>query len=522
MPTTLQHLARWATALDLAEAPPRVTALVRLQHLGAAGIVRSLASLERSTTVFASASSRGAGVVVGGRKATRRDALRLHLSLAGTLGWSDSALLGQPLLGSVVGAWSGARGHTVDEVLRATVAGNEVAARVGASLLLGPRAGVDGTLPLAAGVATAAGVLAGLDADGLARALALALAASPAPSRRVSLAGAGARAHVWGAAGTAGLDAVELASRGAGAPLDLLDDRAGPLAAACWLPLRHAFTGLGEAWFTETLAFRLDPVHLCAQVPVQAAHEILRRHVKAADKRLRADQVAAVEVHTGLPGWMLEQHMDALPGLSPDRVFGSIRRSIGLAVAAHSLHPSSLEGADAARTLERMSLVADRVTVHHDYERTAALVDHAVSVATPLLSGLTPPELRAAGRAAQAWHGHRPKAPGPLDLVALLRLRPVQLLDRIRYAPHDLGQARLSEWQDRFDCEVRLHTTRGGTWPERRTVAEGSPGWPEEATATAVQERFANGDEGLAAAAAQLLATPSTDPAEGWVRALLA
>lgn len=521
MPTTLQQLARWATELDLSHAPPRVRELLRLQHLGSAGILRTLASLPEGASELRNAGSRGAGIVIGGRKAPRREALRAHLSLAGSLDWSDTAILGQPLVGSVAGAWAEAKGHSVGDVLRATLAGNEVAARVGASTLLGPSAGLTGSLALATGVATAAGLLRGLDADGLARALALALSAAPALSRRVALAGGSARSHAWGAAGVAGLDAVDLAARGTGAPLDLLDDRAGPLAAACWIPLRHAFTGLGTAWFTETLSFRLDPVHLCAQVPVQATMEILNRHVKAADKRLRADQVAAVEVHTGLPGWMLEQHMDTLPGLAAGRVFSSIRRSIGLAVAAHSLHPRELQGDGAARTRQRLSQVADRVTVHHDYERTATLVEHAVAVATPLLSGLTPGELREAGRAALAWHGHRPKAPGPLDLVALLRLRPVQLLERLRYAPHDLGQARLSEWQDRLDCEVRLYTTRGGTWPERRAVAEGGPGWPADDTTKRVRERFAGGDEALLARAEQLGSTAVSEPGDSWARSLL-
>lgn len=521
MSTTLQQLARWASALRLDDAPPRVVERVRLQHLGAAGIVRTLAQGPVQDALRKASSSRGAGAVIGSAQAPRRDAVRHHLALAGTLGWSDTALLGQPLLGGVVGAWAWSKSHAVGDVLRATLAANEIAARVGTSTLLGPGAGIDGRLALTAGATTAIGLLSGLDDRGLAAALSLALSSGGAVSRRVALGGGAARAQAWAAAGVAAVEAVDLAAAGLDAPLDLLDDRDGPLQSACWLPLRHAFTGLGTAWFTETLSFRLDPVHLLAQVPVQAVLEILRRHVKAADKRLRADQVASVEVHTGVAGWMLEQHMDDLPGLAPERVFGSIRRGIGLAVAAHRLHPSELQGAAGERSLPRLSQVADRVTVHHDYERTAALLDHAVTVATPLLSGLTPAELREAGRRASAWHGRRPKAPGPLDLMALLKLRPVQLLDRLRYAPHDLGQARLSEWQDRFDCEVRLHTTRGGTWPERRTVAEGAPGWPSEDTAQRVRARFANGSEQRLEQAPTLEAVARTDDADGWVRALL-
>ena len=48
----------------------------------------------------------------------------------------------------------------------------------------------------------------------------------------------------FAAAIAAGVDAVEMAKGGVSCPADLLDDPAGPLAAACWLPLRQSYTSL--------------------------------------------------------------------------------------------------------------------------------------------------------------------------------------------------------------------------------------------------------------------------------------
>ena len=280
-----------------------------------------------------------------------------------------------------------------------------------------------------------------------------------------------ARAALWAQAGVAGVDAVELAKGACRAPPTSSMIRPAP-SRPRWLPSRHAFTGLGEAWLTDTLAFRLDPVHPFAQTPVQAVQEILRRHVKAADKRLRADQVQAVEVHTGAPGWFLEQHMDALPGRRPEQILGSIRRSIGLAVAAHDLSPAALTGEALARWDERIAEVAGRVEVRFDVGRSLELAEHAVQTAAPLLSGLTLGELREVGRKARpAWLRAAP--PRAARLLAL-RGRPDALLERLAYAPHDLAAARLDEWQERMDVESDSTPPAAGR-AERRDL-RGPPG----------------------------------------------
>ena len=99
--------------------------------------------------------------------------------------------------------------------------------------------------------------------------------------------------------------------------------------------------------------------------------------------------------------------------------------------------------------------------------------------------------------------------------------RPDALLERLAYAPHDLAAARLDEWQERMDVEVRLHTTRGGTWPERRVLPEGSPGWPWAQTVERVVARFAGDDPERSAKAASLRAAVPGTGAEEWVAGLL-
>ncbi|MEE2751685.1 MAG: hypothetical protein VX519_09660, partial [Myxococcota bacterium] len=69
--------------------------------------------------------------------------------------------------------------------------------------------------------------------------------------------------------------------------------------------------------------------------------------------------------------------------------------------------------------------------------------------------------------------------------------------------------------------EVKLYTTRGGWWPERRDTPEGSPGASWEETVQGMLRKFAAEEPSLRETAAGLLQTSVETPSKGWISELL-
>ncbi|MFZ5479200.1 MAG: hypothetical protein ACOZNI_20720 [Myxococcota bacterium] len=476
--STLSRLAEWARDLTPRDVPDDVLHLARLQHLGAAGAVRAVAP-----------GASGADAVETAR-------------LLALYEYDDFLLAGRAGLGAVTLPWSMAKGHTVEELALATVIGNEIGGRVGLALLLGPRANHADTHAPAAGGAAAGAWLAGESADGIAHAVAGALAAG------------GRMAPGQAAGGTVGVRAAEAAKQAIGrtGDLALLEPSSAFWAPLCQRPLHGAFGGLGHAWLTRTLVVKPHAAMAWATVAVQAVHEILKRHVKAADKRLRADQVERIEIRAGLLPWSMDVAADPLDPQSPTGLAWSLKRAIGVLVARHGLTAQDLTPEALAEKADDIAAVASRVEVVHDWALTLQTVEHFTRVLGPLFAGLSPMELRGVRSRLKETGGWPRWTTG--DLLPIARARPDRVLRNLRVAPGDLGDVRLDEFRWHLPVEVKLYTTRGGWWPERRALPLGSvPTKDVEAVALAK-----HGGEGARAA----LDAPGGADAAGWVAGMLA
>jgi hypothetical protein len=378
------------------------------------------------------------------------------------------------------------------DLLVATVAANEVAGRLGASTLLGPYPCLAASWVHALASAVAAARLENLDEDAAAHAYALALQnSSPAPWSSLLAPGL-SRGLVVSRATGAGLEAVELAASGIRGSTSLLDSRQGLHERVAYLPLRNAFTGLGAAWLTRTLAFQLQPGAPFLQVPLQSVEEILRRHVKAADKRLRPDQIDRIEVSADFLACGMERLSAQYPGLHAASITASISRAIGVLVCAQTLGPEQLRPAWIAEHRDQIAGVASRVEVRHDWQHSMNLMSTLVDVAKPLFSGVSAKELTEAARAARVDFG-APGLPGIGSWLDIGKSRPDRLFQQLGQGSGDLSEMDVEAWRYRFGVEVKLFTTRGGWWPERRDIAVGAPGWSWEQTLDGVQDKFAQG-----------------------------
>jgi len=403
----LRALGHWARALRIGDVPPDVLTAARHQlahvdaRLAATPDLGLPASNARPSAMYGAFD--GDGHVLGARTGVGIAALR---SLAPA-------------------------GITVERALLATVIGTEIGARVGLATLLSNRATRSSAKPGAAAGAAAMAWLGGADGDAIGLAVANAI-------------GLAARCDATGTAfGAAVADAAIGGIGGGDQGLD-----------GGWSDVAEPLLGAlqpGGRWLSRALVLPTLCVPPQLATAIEGLNEILRRHMKAAEKRLRPEQIDHVEVRVTFPAWASEQHQPRIADL------------VGRLVAFHALGPAErasttmvTEGVAVDRAAE-IAAVAARVTVIHDWALSAGLVRSAIPWTGPL-TWRRYRALRGVLKPAGAWPTWK-----PADLWPLALARPDALL-----APADPTDGPL-EWP----VQVKLYTTRGGWWPERRRLAEG-------------------------------------------------
>jgi 2-methylcitrate dehydratase PrpD len=507
----VEDLARWARAVRPEVIPADVLDIARLQHIAGAGATRQVAATATGRSFVTGLPAGGAALASGGT-ASAEEAAAAHAGLLALYEFDDFLLAGRTGLGALPTTWALAGGHTLADLLAATVVGNEVGGRVGLACLLGPRADRATTAPAGVAAAVAAAWLEGRDEAGMASAIALALK-SPVefPARELGAdqgaadLGAVPVRNAWRArSGRAGREELDALEPGSG-----WWDRA-------WSPLPGAFAGLGSTWLTRTLVLKKHPLAVWATQAVQAVDEILRRHVRAAEKRLRADQIERVDIRVPLPAWAMEVASD------PNTVFGgaavswNIRKAVGVLISTHELTPGWLEpGALGAREADARA-VADRVVVSHDWKLTLGAAEGMGGALSPVLCSVGARQAVGMARRMRG-SGHLPPVRAA-DLAPALGARPDRVLRALRRSCGDLAGVDTATFRWHLPVEVKLYTTRGGWWPERRSLPLGS-------LATGDQEQVALDKHAVTpggADAAALRTAPADTAAAPWVAELLA
>ena len=206
----LMGLCRWAMSLRPEHVPADVLTRAALQHVSSAAAMHLLPPTKGFEGALSSVAERDFDDLV----------------LAPIL---------HPSRGAVVGAWFSGEAHTTGEVLTATVAANEVAARIDLS----------NRVELGAAVSTA-----------------------------------------W------------LRDLGHGSLPESIRRRTKST------DIRVVSLGMpGHTWFTRCVLYRLIPGPIWALSALEATNEIVRRHIKAAGRALRADQVVEIRVRLCSMAW---------------------------------------------------------------------------------------------------------------------------------------------------------------------------------------------------------------------------
>ncbi|MCK6523093.1 MmgE/PrpD family protein, partial [Myxococcota bacterium] len=374
-----------------------------------------------------------------------------------------------------------------------TLAGDELAGRLALALALSPgcRGGAIGpALALAAAAASARAQR--LDAATTAQAFALALSAAGAVSPAAQRGSVSGRGVAYAAQVMIGVDAVDQARAGAQGPTALLDDDRWLSGLSGAPPLREAFGGLGAVWLTERLAIKRLPGDADTLTAVESIAEILQRHVKAAEKRLRPDQIDHIDVRLPARSLLQQRAVAELEGLDAGLITRSIPRAAAVLALAHELGGAQLSPDWLESRRASVDELAGRVHLFHDWALTTRQTVESVLALAPLLG-----DHRLAKAAVRRTLGGARALPPPATLeewTETARARPDRLLTARPSNPGDL--AALGPHIGAFvPVEVKLYTTRGGWWPERRATLDGDGAIGAERLYSLATVKYAAGDE---------------------------
>lgn len=460
-----REIADWAAGLRYEDLPERVVERTKAQLLSVLGAVG--ASRHSEATIAAVEASRERGgpeetpAFTTGDRLPRLEAVFANACASAAFDFDDYLFAGHTGHSAVCAAlaYGEVTGASGRDVLTAAVVGNEAGGRLGASFLLGPHNGQMWSYIHLLESVCVAGRLLGLDADRLADGIGIAFTQPPFPLMPAFM-GPDSKVLIAAEPTVTGCRAAELAAHGWSGSHAILEDRQGMLRKFNPDHLGWMLSGLGEAWVSDSLTYKIVPGCAYIDTAMDAFEEIGARFHEDEGRELSPDDVDAVDVDCGMFTNGMEQLSERYR--SPDRVDAvsvnfSVRLSVGLRVAAGSLASEHLSRRALDERREAIEGVADKITMTHD------------------------PELdRRAGKLA---------AGGGFDLRALLAGDP-DVADPDGDAGKSLSGASFEGYVMAFPAEVRLRTTSGRTYEASQDVPLGGAGRPWKETADLVREKF--------------------------------
>jgi len=496
--TIIENIASWSAGLKVEEIPPRVLEVARNQVLSVMGAIHAGAGCSGGKAVIQTVESMDAGgpcgVYPSGAGTQMIPAILQNASLAMALDYDDYLFLGHSGHSAVcvplaVGETLGADASTV---LVAQVAANEVAGRLGGSVVLGPHNGQMWAHVHLLGAAAATSRILGLDEEQTANAMGIAMA-EPVYSLFPGFMGPQSKLLIASVPSITGTLAALMASKGMTGPRAILEDPQGFWAHFSFLPLPFMMTGLGSAWVTDTIAFKPYPGCAYIDTAMDALFDILERFEKEKGRPVEPAEIKDVKVEASLltiamnemsTGYMDKSH------LSPTNINFSMSVSIAIGLLAGRLTGAELTDPYLEENRREILALASRVQVEHSARlsvRFIQSIDEAVDLEA-MLAELNWRDLFAA-RHSLGKHLKHVATMGPRDMVEAWQS--LDIADRtflkslvsikgfLGAAPgYDLGRSRLEDLRMPFGARVHV-TLRDGTLLEaEKHIPMGGPGDP--------------------------------------------
>jgi 2-methylcitrate dehydratase PrpD len=380
----LRELSEWASKLELAEVPPRVTAFAKSQVLSQLAAARATLDHELGVKIVAAYGSP--------LTADPKRSAYVLAALTTALDYDDTVYAGHVSHSSVGVALAYSRALRLRgrEVLVATIAANECAARITAAATLGPFRGQTAAHTHLAGATAARLRGERAPAERWVNAFGLAFAAPPWPLMHAFL---GSEAKVLTAATPIriALDACDGVAGGLVGAADVLEHPEGFLAKFADVPLPEAVTaGLGELWHSETVSFKVHPgsayIQGCVDCAVALHNRLPTLAPQDVDEVLVRASLFTVGMDSRTRPYLRGPKTQAIP------LTFSVAYSVATALLTGSFLPADLACAH-VEDPARWALAA-KLRVEHDHQLSRC----AVRATAPLGQAL-----RQAGPAALEW-----------------------------------------------------------------------------------------------------------------------
>jgi len=295
-----RDLANWVCELQYEDIPDRVIEECKNQALSVLGAAyagtRTAAGAAVLRTVRGLSHGGPCALLPDGEPASLHDALLANAGLSMALDYDDYMVSAHSGHSAALVPLAMAQAMDVDgrEFVIAQAVANEVEARIGTSVLLGPLNGQMWSFVHAAGAAVAAGRLLRLDPGQMASALGIALAQPPHPTKPGFM-GGGSKLLTAALPASQGVIAAHMAASGLSGPQDILEHPQGFCATFSFTPLLSALTSaLGKNWLCETLSYKIYPGCAYLDAAMDCLFEILKNNDIAPAEVKRVDAHASI------------------------------------------------------------------------------------------------------------------------------------------------------------------------------------------------------------------------------------
>jgi len=437
-------VAEWVAATKFEDLPRRVVEEAKNQILSVVAAIHAghFSDFGRALrrTMKDWSPGKDATIIPLGERTSLHNAIYINSALSAALEYDDFLFAAHTGHSAVVAALALGEKASLSgkQIILCQVLANEIEGRLGAALVAAGE-------PMEAlpachlvGSAIVAAKAMELDADTTQAAIGLALL-QPIRVLEPAFFGADGRAIAAASSAPIGVQAAQLAANGLTCTIDALGHERGLLRSLAEVPLGDVFAGLGSAWLTETLCYKIYPVHAGLGTIIDCVLDIGRQH-PIDPKKVRAVHVAASPLAVEAD----ERARSYLAG--PATPTGTLAYSIGYNVAA----------AIADRELTARQLTRERIADPALWALAAR-----VHVARDEIF---------AQRAQTAWLARVNKISGHQTL--------------------DLDPLHVSQFRMSAGARVRVEFEDGRSFEAEEEVAEGAAGRAYDDRRKAVEDKF--------------------------------
>ncbi|MBK7580022.1 MAG: MmgE/PrpD family protein [Myxococcales bacterium] len=488
--SVVEELAEFVCGLGYDDVPARVRELTKAQTASVlAAIFAGQHSVDAAAVKSAALTFRPSGearVIPTGERVGVRDAILINNAYSMALDYDDYLYMGHTGHSAVLVALAlgEAEGHSARDVLTAQVAGNEIGGRVGASAVLGPQNGQAWSFIHAIIGAVVASKLWKLSRAETAHALAIALY-QPTFTLWPGFMGPGSKVLTSAHPSVVGVEAAAFARAGMTGAREIFEHRRkGFWASFTYAPLPKMLGGLGEAWVSDTLAFKRYPGCAYIDTTLDALFAALAEFRHERGRALAPEEVRRIVVDASLLTVEMDnlssEHVHADEPLSPVNINFSIPFNVGIAIAAGKHDGAALAQTELDARAVLIRELAAKTELRHDWGMSLAVVRAFDGV---LGGGGVMAELRPS-QALAILAGYQRQLGG----AKRTGVRPAALMGewsaisrmlraaRRRASSGVAGSRDFTGFRMVFPAEVTLETNDGRSHRARKDVPLGAPG----------------------------------------------